>query len=212
MKSINSINSISICHGKYIFAQSSGSIYVSAVKSGNIISSGYVRPSTLYKERSIHSCYIPSRVNGRAELGGFNIGKTLDVPDGKLLRLVNNGKRNGRDYINASIIVLVHKDAGMVDIRATLPTDRGSALGTSILVFNGNGVILTDTQINNLGYTMPESFIRRYRNKEELDEGFIIDHITKGSFDIDEVKAVKKANGVITIIAKAKPRKRKILL
>jgi len=206
------VNSISISHGKYVFTNASGSVYISAIKQGSQITSGFVMPSTMYKERTAHSRYIPSRHSGRKELGGFNVGKTLEVPDGRLLKIVNNGKRNGRDYINASLIVLVHKNAGMLDVKARLPSDRDNAIGSELSVFYGNGIILSNSDVEELGYDMPGNFVSRYRNQEELDEGFILERITEGSFTMSDVSSVKKANGVITIMAKVKPRTRKIIL
>ncbi|RKZ85799.1 MAG: hypothetical protein DRQ39_06630 [Gammaproteobacteria bacterium] len=206
------INNVNISHGKYVFTNASGSVYVSAVKNGSQISSGFVMPSSMYKERSTHSRYLPARHSGRKELGGFNTGKILEIPNGKLVKVVNNGKRNGRDYINAALLVLVHKNAGMIDIQAKIPADRDSAIGTALSVFYGNGIILSDEDVEALGYDMPRNFKSRYRNQEELEEGFRIEQITDGSFTMNDVSSVKKANGVISIMAKAKPRTRKIIL
>lgn len=204
-------NRIDISHGKFVYERSSGSIYVSAVKQGGTITSGFIMPSKQYKENSGSSIYLPAHSSGKKDLGGFATNKSIEVPNGHIIKVVNNRKMNGRDYLNASLLILVHEKAGMLNIHASLPSDSRNAIGQDIAVFMGKGIILSNEDAIRLEYDLNSMFINKYRNSEELREAFTVSHITEG-LGVSEFNAVTAASGVVSIIAKRQPRKRKIVL
>lgn len=205
------VNTVSISYGKYVYATTSGSIYASAIKRGSDIGSGFVQPSKLYKERTGGSHIVQSHKSGKKDLGGFSIGKTIEVPDGHIIKLVSNRKLNGHDYLDAAMLVLVHKRAGMISVYASIPDDDRNAIGSGVEVFTGTGIVLSNTDVVDFGYTMNHMFINRYRDKEELDEAFTIKEITDGA-SITEFSSITRDSGVIDILVKSKPRYRRIIL
>lgn len=202
---------IGISHGKFNYKRASGSVFVSAVKAGGMITSGFVMPKDRYKESADKVIYLPSHTSGRKEMGGFATNKVIEVPNGHILRVVNNRKKNGREYLNASMIILVHEKAGSIQVAATLPVDTCNALGKSISVFEGRGIVLSDDDVSDLQYDMNGLFVRKYRNEEELDEAFIVSTISSG-LGIEGFSSNKRANGIVDIIAKCAPPRRKITL
>ena len=186
-------------------------MYVSAVKDGGTISSGFIMPAKEFTENSGSVRYLSATTSGRKELGGFVTNKYIEIPDGRIVKIVNNMKRNGRDYLNAALLVLVHKKAGLLDINGVLPTASNSALGTTIPLFFGNGLVLSDEDVVNLGYDINRMFVNKFRNKEEIDEGFDIIETTEG-LGIEGFTSVSSQSGSVSISAKPEPRKRKIIL
>lgn len=204
-------NIINIAHGKFVYSNTSGSIYVSAIKQGSTITAGFVMPKYLYKENTGSSRYLSAHTSGKKDLGGFAINKTIEVPNGHILKLVNNCKRNGRDYLNGCLIVLVHEKAGIIKVDASLPLDPKNAIGNTITVFEGRGLVLSDSDVVSMSHSMQGLFVKKYRNEEELSEAFTVSSYASG-LAIGDFKPIVKANGVIDISAKVQARKRKIIL
>ena len=205
------INKVTISHGKYLYPTTSGSMYVSAINLRSGISAGFVMPKDKYVEHKNTSGYTSASPTNKKEAGGFTTNKVLDVPDSHLLKIVNNQKRNGRDYLNAALVILVHKKAGLISVHSTLPKKAQTESGfRNIPIFEGCGLLLSDAEITGLGYSLCSRFVSKYRNKEEIEEAFSIKTYGDAGLSLGDFNATMTSTGLIVLSTVKTQRRRKV--
>lgn len=161
---------ISISYGKATFSSQS-------VKLANFVyPPGQAREvvSSQYKDKA--SVYVP--VSAYADYdGSFNLS-SYDVPEGAILCVQAIRTFNGTLAAEAAVFLRVRSQGPLLSIALKLPPHARSIVqGNIVSAFQGRADIVSAEEAVGYGAIIPDWYVRKYTNTEEIEECFDITEI-----------------------------------
>lgn len=187
------MNLISVGYGKMNFSDSSMSI------AAFVLERPFIRkfPSQVYKKTATHVIHV----SPYPEINGRLFVDTLSVPNNTIVMLQVGKRYRGSSVADGMVFVHVHEHGGLLNVCVRTITDPSSTVQNNThTALVANGYILSDEDMEKLGFIVSERTIDTYRQSEEIDELFHITRLTEDVVPQPEPVILKSISGSEKVI------------
>lgn len=197
------MNSIEIIFGKTSFTNTSSSWLVAKIDPPFF----RIALNKLFKRQGQPTIFPGS---AHPEINGKVIRELHYVPDGTIVLLQAQHTAKGVRLRDGSLFIRIRKSGSQLRIFAKTIPAQGLALNENLLMFFGNGDILSVEDLKGMGVIPPPQYVRGFCNQEEIRQCFQFDEqklsttTDKPKNKVVEVSETEK----VTITLPAPPRRK----
>lgn len=139
--------------------------------------------------------------------GGFTT-MTVEHDIGTVIKLQASRTRNSRAAADGWLFLRLRASAPRLQVLLSLVHGRESLLGENLIIFEGNADVLTEEELDVLGFHVPGRKRATYMNPDEVAELFQVTELTAGTASRPVYSRIATAAGVTVAAVAAEPVRR----
>ena len=192
---------VSLGYGKINFDN------MSATLTAFVIEPGFVRnfPSKKFSRRGRAQSFPCSQY---PDINGTLMLDTLEIPDGVVICLQASQRRNAIAMRDGAVFIRIREQGPMLVVNASIPIHRESLIGTSHLVFQGRGDLMSLDDLAESGSTPTNGWIQGFMDSEEIIQCFDIRELDSEQAPAPKLERIVNMSGNTVTLQSAIPSRR----
>lgn len=185
---------LTVMYGSQTFSNSSAKIHTFVMQRDGTDRREFPDKQLMAQKAGGSSNKFLAAINGVADHGVW-YRKTYEAKNGVVMALSAKTTRNSAPYNNGVMFIALRDTGPLINVNVAICPNR-NAVYESILVFQGNGDVLSDEDLENYGIVLPRTVARNTRNAEELEELFTVTTLSPGEARPQTIE-VRESNGKV---------------